>query len=233
MSHGLQAAIVGAGPSGLYTAAGLLDEGFDVDLLERLPTPFGLVRYGVAPDHPKIKEVSRVYERIAAHPRFRFFGGISLGRHVRHDELIDRYHAVVYAVGAALDRPLAIPGEDAPGSHTAAEFIGWYNGDPAHADASFPLDGERAVVIGNGNVALDVARMLVLAPDQLASTDTADHARAALARSSVREVIVVGRRGPAQAAFTTPELRELGRLARAVWSWSQPTPNSTRRANDG
>jgi ferredoxin--NADP+ reductase len=186
-----------------------------VDLLEVLPTPFGLVRAGVAPDHPKIKSVTRVYEKTAKHPGFRFFGGVELGGHVSRQDLLDRYHAVLYAVGTASDNKLGIPGEDRPGSHGALEFVAWYNGHPDYADHEFDLSATRAVVIGNGNVAVDVARMLVLDPDEMAVTDTADHAIAPLASASVHEVIVLGRRGPAQAAFTTPELRELGELTRA------------------
>jgi ferredoxin--NADP+ reductase len=185
-------------------------------MLERLPTPWGLVRSGVAPDHPKIKSVSRVYEKTAAHPRFRYFGNVNFGEHVSRAELLAHYHAIVYATGSPSDRPLGIPGEELPGSHAATEFVGWYNGHPEHTDLELDLlCTERAVVIGNGNVALDVARMLVLDPSELAPTDTADHALEVLGRSRVREVVVVGRRGPAQAAFTNPELLELGELAGA------------------
>ena len=185
-------------------------------MLERLPTPWGLVRSGVAPDHPKIKSVTRVYEKTAAHPRFRFFGNLTFGEHVSREELLSHYHAIVYATGSPLDRPLSIPGEELPGSHAATEFVGWYNGHPDHTDLEVDLlAAERAVVIGNGNVAIDVARMLVLAPSELAPTDTADHALEVLARNRVAEVVIVGRRGPAQAAFTNPELLELGELADA------------------
>ena len=211
----LRAAVVGAGPSGFYATDQLLKAGFEVDLLEILPTPFGLVRAGVAPDHPKIKSVTRVYEKTANHPGFRFYGGVELGGHVSRQDLLDRYHAVLYAVGTASDNKLGIPGEDRPGSHGALEFVAWYNGHPDYADHEFDLSATRAVVIGNGNVAVDVARMLVLDPDEMAVTDTADHAIAPLGAASVHEVIVLGRRGPAQAAFTTPELRELGELTRA------------------
>lgn len=210
-----RAAVVGAGPSGFYAAGQLLDAGFEVDLLDALPTPFGLVRAGVAPDHPKIKTVTRVFDKIAAQHGLRFFGGVTVGRDVAPHELSARYDAVVYAFGTGEDNRLGIPGEDLPGSHAATAFVGWYNGHPAHAAATYDLSAEHAVVIGNGNVAIDVARMLVLAPEELASTDTADHALEVLAASAVREVSVVGRRGPAQAAFTTPELRELGDLSRA------------------
>jgi ferredoxin--NADP+ reductase len=182
-------------------------------MFERLPTPHGLVRSGVAPDHPKIKTVTRVYEKTAAHPRFRFFGNVELGRDVSAEELREHYHAVVYAVGAAADRPLGIPGEGLAGSWAATDFVGWYNGHPDYCDLQFDLSCERAVVVGNGNVALDVARMLTLDHTELAQTDVADHALEALRESAVREVVVVGRRGPAQAAFTNPELLELGEMA--------------------
>jgi ferredoxin/flavodoxin---NADP+ reductase len=210
-----RAAVVGAGPAGFYTADQLLTEGFEVDLYDVLPTPFGLVRAGVAPDHPKIKSVTRVYEKTAAKPGFRFFGGVELGSDISREDLLERYHAVVYAVGTATDNRLGIPGEDRPGSHSATEFVAWYNGHPDFADHEFDLSATRAVVIGNGNVAIDVARMLVLDPDEINVTDTADHAVSALAAAQVEHVILLGRRGPAQAAFTNPELRELGELQRA------------------
>ncbi|MFZ0040897.1 MAG: FAD-dependent oxidoreductase [Solirubrobacteraceae bacterium] len=210
-----RAAIIGAGPSGFYAADQLLKAGFEVDLYDLLPTPFGLVRAGVAPDHPKIKSVTRVYAKTAQHEAFRFFGGVQLGVHVGREELLARYHAVVYAVGTANDNRLGIPGEDRPGSHPATEFVAWYNGHPHFADHSFDLNGGRAVVIGNGNVAIDVARMLVLDPGELAPTDTADHALDAFGMAGVNEVVLLGRRGPAEAAFTNPELRELGELERA------------------
>ncbi len=211
----LRAAIVGAGPAGFYAAEQLLRAGFAVDLYDELPTPFGLVRAGVAPDHPKIKSVTRVYAKTAQHSDFRFFGNVSLGRQVTPEDLRERYHAVVYAIGTATDNRLGIPGEDRLGSHAATEFVAWYNGHPDFADHQFDLDGGRAVVIGNGNVAIDVARMLVLDPGELAPTDTADHAIDAFGSATVRDVILLGRRGPAQAAFTNPELRELGSLQRA------------------
>jgi ferredoxin--NADP+ reductase len=187
----------------------------EVDMFERLPTPWGLVRSGVAPDHPKIKSVTRVYEKTAAHPRFRFFGNVELGRDISRDELAELYHAIVYATGSPSDRPLGIPGEELPGSHPATDFVGWYNGHPDFCEHDFDLSATRAVVIGNGNVALDVARMLTLTHEELAVTDIADHALHELDASSVREIVVVGRRGPAQAAFTNPELLELGELADA------------------
>ncbi len=212
-------AVIGSGPAGFYAAGHLLADAsdrFEVDMFERLPTPWGLVRSGVAPDHPKIKSVTRIYERTAAHPRFRFFGNVAFGEHVSREELLAHYHAVIYATGSPSDRPLDIPGEDLPGSHAATEFVGWYNGHPDHTDLEPDLlSSTRAVVIGNGNVALDVARMLVLAHSELAPTDTADHALDVLAHSTITEVVVAGRRGPAQAAFTNPELRELADLADA------------------
>jgi ferredoxin--NADP+ reductase len=208
-------AVVGAGPAGFYTTDQLLKQGLEVDLYDALPTPFGLVRAGVAPDHPKIKSVTRIYEKTAAHPSFRFFGGVELGEDVSREELLERYHAVVYAVGTADDNRLGIPGEDLPGSHAATEFVAWYNGHPGYADQEFDLSAGRAVVIGAGNVAIDVARMLVLDPDEISITDTADHAIEALTRAQVEHVTLLARRGPAQAAFTNPELRELGELQRA------------------
>jgi len=223
----IRIAVIGSGPAGFYAAGHLLKEAgaqIEVDMLERLPTPWGLVRSGVAPDHPKIKSVTRVYEKTAAHPRFRYFGNVTFGEHVTRAELLERYHAIVYATGSPSDRPLGIPGEELPGSHAATEFVGWYNGHPDHTDLEVDLTtalaaggagAERAVVVGNGNVALDVARMLVLAPQELAATDTADHALEVLAASRVGEVVILGRRGPGQAAFTNPELLELGELADA------------------
>jgi ferredoxin--NADP+ reductase len=210
-----RAAIIGAGPSGFYTADQLLKAGFEVDLYDALPTPFGLVRAGVAPDHPKIKSVTRVYAKTAAHEAFRFFGAVTLGSEVSREDLLARYHAVVYAIGTSTDNRLGIPGEDRPGSHPATAFVAWYNGHPYFADHMFDLNGGRAVVVGNGNVAIDVARMLVLDPGELAPTDTADHAIDAFGMAGVTEVVLLGRRGPAEAAFTNPELRELGELERA------------------
>jgi ferredoxin--NADP+ reductase len=215
VGRGRRIAVVGAGPSGFYCTEQLLARGFAVDLIDLLPTPFGLVRAGVAPDHPKLKSVTRVYEKTARHPGFRFFGGIALGDDVSREDLLARYHAVVYAVGTADDNRLGIPGEDRPGSYAATRFVAWYNGHPDATDEQFDLSASRAVVVGNGNVALDVARMLVLDPDELSPTDTADHALAAFADSRVEEVVLLGRRGPAQASFTNPELRELGDLSRA------------------
>ena len=214
----LRVAIVGSGPSGFYAAGHLLkakDLEVEVDVFDRLPTPWGLVRGGVAPDHPNIKAVSRVYEKTAAQPGFRFFGNVELGRDLSHEELIDRYHAVIYAVGAQTDRRMGIPGEDLPGSWAATEFVAWYNGHPDYRELEFDLSAERAIVVGNGNVAMDVTRMLTPDPDELAKTDCADHAIEVLRESNVREVVVLGRRGPAQAAFTNPELLELSELTDA------------------
>ncbi|GLP76855.1 NADP oxidoreductase [Mycobacterium antarcticum] len=216
-------AIVGSGPSGYFAAASLLkfaDSTADsetptdvrVDMLEMLPTPFGLVRSGVAPDHPKIKTISAQFDKTATDPRFRFFGNIRVGEHVQPAELAERYDAVVYAVGAQADRPLGIPGEELTGSVAAVDFVGWYNAHPHFEEMSPDLSTGRAVVVGNGNVALDVARLLVSDPDALANTDIADHALAALHSRGVEEVVILGRRGPLQATFTTMELRELGDL---------------------
>ncbi|MCV7260770.1 FAD-dependent oxidoreductase [Mycobacterium shimoidei] len=213
-------AIVGSGPSGFFAAASLLNAADSsdridvaVDMLEMLPTPWGLVRSGVAPDHPKIKSVSRQFEKIADDPRFRFFGNVVVGEHIEAAELAERYDAVIYAVGAQSDRSLGIPGEDLPGSIAAVDFVGWYNAHPHFEQMSPDLSGSRAVVIGNGNVALDVARILVSNPNELARTDIADHALDSLRPCAVQEVVIIGRRGPLQTAFTTLELRELGTLA--------------------
>jgi len=211
-------AIIGSGPAGSYAAGHLLRHTameLHVDLYERLPTPWGLVRAGVAPDHPKIKSVTNLYERTAEHPRLRLFANVEFGKHVTLSDLRAHYHAIVYAVGTPVDRAMGIPGEDLVGSYAATDFVGWYNGHPDFRDRSFDLSGERVVVIGAGNVALDVARMLVLTRAELEVTDIADHALDALVHSNVREVTVIARRGPAQAAFTNPELRELGDLSDA------------------
>src|SRR5215218_3474552 len=213
----LRVAVVGSGPAGFYAAGALLsaDPPAEVDMIERLPTPWGLVRLGVAPDHPKLKEVSRAFERTAQKPGFRFFGNAELGSAITHDELRRLYDAVVYAIGAQSDRRLGIPGEDLPGSWAATQFVAWYNGHPDFQDLEFDLSHERAVVIGNGNVALDVARMLALTPEELAPTDTTDTAVAAINDAGIREILVVGRRGPVQAAWTPVEVAELGELAGA------------------
>jgi ferredoxin--NADP+ reductase len=214
----LRVAIVGAGPTGFYATdqlfrqPGLVSE---VDMYDRVPTPYGLVRAGVAPDHQKIKAVTAVFDKVAANPRFRFFGGVELGRHVSVDDLRAHYHMLLYTTGAQTDRRMAIPGEDLGRSHAATEFVAWYNGHPDYRDLTFDLSQERAAVVGVGNVAADVARILSRTPEELAATDIADYALEALSASRIREVYVLGRRGPAQAAFTNPEVRELGELAGA------------------
>jgi ferredoxin/flavodoxin---NADP+ reductase len=211
-------AVVGSGPAGFYAVGGLLaSEGprFEVDLIERLPTPWGLVRLGVAPDHPNIKAVSRAFEKIASAFGFRFLGNVEVGRDVTHDELTASYAAVVYSFGAQTDRRLGIPGEELPGSWAATEFVAWYNGHPDYQHLEFDVSHERAVVIGNGNVALDVARMLALTPEELRHTDTTDAAIDAINHAGVREILVLGRRGPVQAAWTPVEVGELGDLAGA------------------
>ena len=218
MSDPLRVAVVGSGPAGFYAADALLksdDPVVEVDVLDRLPTPWGLVRLGVAPDHENIKAVSRAFEKTAARPGFRFFGNVEVGTTVTHDELLDLYDAVVYTVGAQTDRSLDIPGEDLPGSWPATAFVAWYNGHPDFQDLEFDLDVERAVVIGNGNVAIDCVRMLGLTAEELAPTDTTDPAMEAIIASPLQEIVMLGRRGPAQAAFTPPELQELGELAGA------------------
>jgi len=205
-------AVVGSGPAGFYTAATLLrSEELDVhvDMIEKLPTPWGLVRSGVAPDHPKIKTVSVAFARTADHERFRFCGNVEVGRDVTRAELLERYDAVVYSIGAQSDNHLGIPGDDLPGSIASTAFVGWYNGHPEFRDLAPDLNVERAVVIGAGNVALDVARMLITDMAELDTTDTADHALDVLRASKVKEVVIVARRGPLQGAFTTPELSEL------------------------
>ncbi len=212
----LRVAIVGAGPAGFYAAERLFKETelvIEVDLFDRLPTPFGLVRNGVAPDHQKIKSVTAAFDRIAANPRFRFFGNVELGRDVTVDDLKQYYHQILYSTGAQTDRPLGIPGDDLIGSHPATEFVAWYNGHPDYRDCEFDLSQERVAVVGVGNVAVDVARILCRTPEELGKTDIADYALEQLRQSRVREVFILGRRGPAQAAFTAPEAKELGELA--------------------
>ncbi|KAA9153997.1 4Fe-4S dicluster domain-containing protein [Amycolatopsis acidicola] len=205
----LRVAIVGSGPSACYAAEELLaHKGVEVTMVERLLTPWGLVRFGVAPDHQHTKQVTRLFTRTAARERFTLHLGVEVGKHVTHEELLAHHHAVIYAVGAAGDRKLGVPGEDLPGVHSATEFVAWYNGHPDFRDARFDLSGKRAVVVGNGNVALDVARILVT--DDLTHTDIADHALEALAHSGIEEVVVLGRRGSDQAAYTTPEVLALG-----------------------
>ena len=209
-------AVVGAGPAGFYLAERLLTRAdVEVDLFDRLPAPYGLVRYGVAPDHEKIRNVTRVFDRTAANPRFRFLGNVEIGRHIPLADLRRWYDQVAFTTGAQTDRRMGIPGEDLSGSHTATEFVAWYNGHPDYHDRVFDLSAERVVVVGVGNVAVDVARILCRAPEELATTDIADHALAALRQSRVREVVMLGRRGPAQAAFTNAEVKELGDLPAA------------------
>ncbi len=211
---GPRIAVVGAGPAGAYAARELLRSGrsIEVDLFERLPTPWGLLRGGVAPDHQEIKELAERFEEDLIVPRCRYFGNVEVGRDVTHEQLVERYHAVVYAVGAQTNKSLGIPGEDLPGSLPATELVGWYNGHPDYRDLVPDLSSERAVIIGNGNVAADVARILLRPVDELAQTDIADHALDALRDSAIREVVVVGRRGPAQVAFSSAELYDLGRI---------------------
>ena len=210
-------AIVGAGPAGYFAAQALQnqqneDRTFSIDMIERLPTPWGLVRSGVAPDHPKIKTVSKVFEKIAADPNFRLFANVEIGSEISVAQLQEIYDAVVIATGSHLGKTLGIPGENLPGSLSAADFVPWYNAHPDYVDVKVPMDCDTAVVIGAGNVAMDVARMLALEPSELDPTDTADHAIDAFKASTVRNVYISARRGPEHAAFTSPELRELPKL---------------------
>jgi ferredoxin--NADP+ reductase len=218
MAEALHVAVVGAGPAGFFLTEKLLGQGavpVTVDLYERLPTPYGLVRFGVAPDHEKIKAVTRSFDKVAARPGFRYFGNVDVGRHLSLDELRQHYHAVAFTTGAQSDRRMGIPGEDLAGSHPATEFVAWYNGHPDFRDRTFDLSVERVAVVGVGNVAVDVARILCRTPEELAKTDIAPYALEALAASRVKEVYLLGRRGPVQAAFTTPEVKELGELDQA------------------
>lgn len=228
MNRPLRVAIVGAGPAGMYAAGHLLEGAggtfldgrlqhlvnrpVEVDVFERLPVPWGLLRHGVAPDHPDKKQVQQVYEDITARPRFRYFGHVELGKHIQVEELAEWYDAVIYAVGASGDAALGIPGEDLPGSLSAREFVAWYNGHPDYRDLEVDLSAERVVIVGNGNVAMDVARILSQLPDTLAKTDIAMHALDALRYSRVREVVLLGRRAHVHGAFNNPELEELGEL---------------------
>jgi len=217
-AHPLRIAIVGAGPTGFFLAERLLGQSdlpVTVDLFERLPTPFGLVRYGVAPDHEKIKNVTRAFSKTAGRPGFRFLGHVDVGTDLTLEDLRRHYHQICFTTGAQTDRPLGIPGEALAGSHAATEFVAWYNGHPGYREARFDLSVERAAVIGVGNVAVDVARILCRTHEELATTDIADHALDALRGSAIREVLLIGRRGPAQAAFTNPEVKELGEMAGA------------------
>ena len=214
-SNPIRVAVIGAGPAGFYTADALLKSEspmVTVDLFDHLPTPYGLVRGGVAPDHQKIKTVTKVYEKTAAHPGFRFMGNVTFGRDMGLEDLLARYHQVVFCTGAQKDRQLGVAGEDLPGSYPATDFVAWYNGHPDYTGHTFNLDTERVAVIGNGNVAMDVVRILTAPIHELQKTDIADYALDALKQSKVRQVVMVGRRGPAQAAFTNPEIRELTEL---------------------
>ena len=210
-------AIIGAGPAGYFAAQALHnmqneERTFAIDMIERLPTPWGLVRSGVAPDHPKIKTVSKVFEKIAADPNFRLFANIEIGSEITIAQLQEKYDAIIIATGSSLGKKLGIPGENLSGSMSAADFVPWYNAHPDFADVDVPFDCDTAVVIGAGNVAMDIARMLALDPTELEPTDTADHAIAAFKNSAVRDVYISARRGPEHVAFTSPELRELPKL---------------------
>jgi ferredoxin--NADP+ reductase len=212
----LRVAVFGAGPAGFYAVEELLKQQeflVAVDLFDRLPTPYGLVRGGVAPDHQKIKAVIKQYEKTAARPGFRFFGNVTFGESLSLDELLTHYHQVLFTTGAESDRRMGIPGEDLSGSYPATVFVGWYNGHPDYRDLQFDLTAERVAVVGNGNVAMDVTRILARSVDELAKTDIADYALEALRHSKIKEIYLLGRRGPAQAAFTNPEIRELTELA--------------------
>jgi ferredoxin--NADP+ reductase len=214
----LRVAIIGSGPTGFYTADHLFKQNntvIEVDMYDRLPTPYGLVRFGVAPDHQKIKSVTKAFDRTAQNPRFRFFGNVDFGKDITLEDLRNHYHQIVYTTGAQTDRKMGIPGEDLQGSHPATEFVAWYNGHPDFRDFQFDLSQEHAVVIGVGNVAMDVARILSRTPEELAKTDIADYALEALSQSKIKKIYILGRRGPAQAAFTNPEIKELGELADA------------------
>lgn len=214
----LRVAIIGSGPAGFYTVSNFLKHSnltVEIDMFDRLPTPFGLVRGGVAPDHQKDKSVTRAYDKSARQPNFRFYGNVEYGKHISLDDLKDYYHQVIFTTGAQVDRDLGIPGEELEGSHSATEFVAWYNGHPDYRDLTFDLDQEAVAIVGIGNVAVDVARMLCRTHDELAVTDMADHAIEALANSKIKTVYMLGRRGPAQAAFTPPEIKELAELTDA------------------
>ena len=217
-SQPLRVAVIGAGPAGFYVVDHLFkQEGLvvTVDLFDRLPTPHGLVRHGVAPDHQKIKQVTKVFDKVAQNPGFRFFGNVELGKHLRPEAMRDYYHQIVYTVGAQTDRNLDIPGENLAGSHSATEFVAWYNGHPDYQNRHFDLSQENVAIVGVGNVAVDVARILCRTVDELAVTDIADEAIEALRHSRVRQVYMLGRRGLAQAAFSVQEIKELGNLDHA------------------
>ena len=208
-------AIIGSGPAGFFAADHLFKNtefNIEIDMYDKLPTPFGLVRSGVAPDHQKIKTVTKVYDKIAANPKFRFYGLVEYGKHLKLDDLKQHYHQILFATGAQTDRKMNIPGEDLGRSHTATEFVAWYNGHPEFTGHDFDLSVEKIAIIGMGNVAVDVARILCRSKEELSKTDIADYAFDKLINSNVKEVYMIGRRGPAQAAFTNPELKELGKL---------------------
>ena len=211
----LLVAIVGSGPSGFYAAEALIKSEFevDVDIIERLPSPYGLVRSGVAPDHPKLKTAINLYKKIADNPNFNLIANVTVGRDISIEELRETHHAVILTYGAETDRKLGVPGEDLKGSHTATEFVGWYNGHPDYRELEFDLSQDTAVIIGQGNVAADVSRILSKTVDELKHTDIAQHALDVLAESKLKEIHVIGRRGPAQAKFTPKELREFGELS--------------------
>ncbi|MBK8984892.1 MAG: FAD-dependent oxidoreductase [Chloroflexi bacterium] len=214
-SNPLRVAVVGAGPTGFYSAEHLFKQKelvVEVDMFDRLPVPFGLVRYGVAPDHQKIKSVTAVYDRIAQNPNFRFFGNVQVGKHITAAELSRYYHQIIYTTGAQTDRQMNIPGEQLTGSLPATDFVAWYNGHPDFQDYQVDLSQENVAVVGVGNVAMDVARILCRTPEELAATDIAEYALEKLRHSQVKNVYILGRRGPAQAAFTTPEVKELGEM---------------------
>lgn len=214
----LRVAIIGAGPAGYYTADHLFKrQGLvvTVDMFDRLPTPYGLVRDGVAPDHQKIKSVTATFDKTAANPGFRFYGNVEFGKDLTLQDLREHYHQILYSTGAQTDRRMGIPGEDLRGSHPATEFVAWYNGHPDYRDYQYDLQQERAAVVGIGNVAIDVARILCRSIDELRVTDIADYALDALRHSRIKEVYLLGRRGPAQAAFTNPEIKEVGEMADA------------------
>jgi ferredoxin--NADP+ reductase len=211
----LRVAIVGAGPAGFYVVEHLFRQDnltVEIDMFDRLPTPFGLVRAGVAPDHQKIKSVIKVYDRLARRPDFRFYGNVEFGRDITLADMKQLYHQICFTTGAQTDRPLGIPGEELENSFAATEFVAWYNGHPDFRDCRFDLSQENVAIVGVGNVAIDVARILCRTPEELAVTDIADHALAALRHSQIKRVYLLGRRGPAQAAFTTPEIKEVGEL---------------------
>lgn len=211
----LRVAIIGSGPSGFYAAEYLQKQKeltVEIDMFERLPTPFGLVRGGVAPDHQKIKSVTKIYDRIAQKDNFRFFGNVTFGKDITRADLQKHYHAVIYAVGSSSDKKLGIPGEDLQGSHPATEFVGWYNAHPDYRELEFDLSVESVAIIGIGNVAMDVTRILARSQAELDKTDIATYAQEAIAKSNIKHIYVLGRRGPAQAAFTNPEIKELGEM---------------------